>query len=122
MLFHVTLQSKRRDRPGEKPGGPKMSFDQVGADLGQLATLRRLFERDAGELERLVHEISAAVGPAGGQGSVRWDGRVADRFRQDWNQTFAPGLRRLTEALRESAVYVERNRQNISQALNGSAV
>ena len=98
-----------------------MAFDQVGADLGQLATLRRLFERDAGELERLVQEISVAVGPAGGQGSVRWDGRVADRFRQDWNQTFAPGLRRLTDALRESATYVERNRQNISQALNGTA-
>jgi hypothetical protein len=99
-----------------------MPFDHVGADLGQLATLRRLFERDAGELERLVHEISAAVGPAGGQGSVRWDGRVADRFRQDWNHTFVPGLRRLTEALRESATYVERNRQNISQALNGTSV
>ena len=99
-----------------------MAFDQVGADLGQLATLRRLFERDAGELERLIQEISAAVGPAGGHGSVRWDGRVADRFRQDWNQTFAPGLRRLTDALRESATYVERNRQNISQALNGTAV
>ena len=27
-----------------------------------------------------------------------------------------------TEALRESATYVERNRQNISQALNGTAV
>ena len=53
---------------------------------------------------------------------MRWEGRVADRFRQDWNQTFAPGLRRLTEALRESATYVERNRQNISQALNGTAV
>ena len=99
-----------------------MPFDQVGADLGQLATLRRLFERDAGELERLVQEISAAVGPPGAQGTVRWEGRVADRFRQDWNQTFAPGLRRLTDALRESATYVEHNRQNISQALNGTAV
>ncbi len=99
-----------------------MPFDQVGADLGQLATLRRLFERDAGELERLVLEISTAVGPAGGQGTVLWDGMVADRFRQDWNQTFAPGLRRLTDALRESAVYIERNRQNISQALNGTTV
>ena len=99
-----------------------MAFDQVGADLGQLATLRRLFERDAAELERLVQEISAAVGTAGGQGSVRWEGRVADHFRQDWSHTFAPGLRRLTDALRESATYVERNRQNISQALNGTAV
>ena len=45
-----------------------MPFDQVGADLGQLATLRRLFERDAGELERLIQEISAAVGPAGTSG------------------------------------------------------
>jgi uncharacterized protein YukE len=103
-------------------GTAAMPFDQVGADLGQLATLRRLFERDAGELERLIQEISAAVGPPGAQGTVRWEGRVADRFRQDWNQTFAPGLRRLTEALRESATYVERNRQNISQALNGTAV
>jgi hypothetical protein len=115
MLFHVMLDPS-------PTGGADMPFDQVGADLGQLATLRRLFERDAGELERLIHEISAAVGPAGGQGSVRWDGLVADRFRQDWNQSFAPGLRRLTDALRESAVYVERNRQNISQALNGTAV
>jgi len=125
MLFHVMLMV---NNPGVTRGADHdrrtaaMTFDQVGADLGQLATLRRLFERDAGELERLVQEISAAVGPAGGQGSVRWDGRVADRFRQDWNQTFAPGLRRLTDALRESATYVERNRQNISQALNGTAV
>jgi len=99
-----------------------MPHDQVGADLTQLAVLARLFQRDAGEVEHLVAEISAAVGPAGGQGSVRWEGRVADRFRQDWHQTFAPGLRRLAEALRESATYVERNRQNISQALNGTAV
>jgi hypothetical protein len=115
MLFHVKVHRK-------SPKGAEMPFDHVGADLGQLATLRRLFERDAGELERLVHEISAAVGPAGGQGSVVWTGQVAERFRQDWNQTFAPGLRRLTEAMRESAVYVERNRQNISQVLNGTAV
>jgi hypothetical protein len=116
MLFHVSMPVNIRARR------IRMPFDQVSADLGQLATLRRLFERDAGELDRLIHEISAAVGPSGGQGSVRWEGRVADRFRQDWNATFVPGLRRLTEALRESATYVERNRQNISQALNGTPI
>jgi hypothetical protein len=99
-----------------------MPFDHVGADLSQLAALRALFDRKAAELEHLIGEVSASVGPPGGQGSVRWDGQVADRFRQDWNQTFVPGLRRLTEALRQSATYVERNRQNISQALNGTAL
>jgi len=99
-----------------------MSHDQVGASLSQLATLRQLFESKASEVDQIVHSVSASVGPTGGQGSVRWDGQVAERFRQDWSSTFVPNLQRVAEALRESAGYVERNRQNISQALNGTVV
>lgn len=97
-----------------------MSHDHVGADLGQLATLRQLFDAKAAEVDEIVQAVSAAVGPPGGQGSVRWEGQVAERFRQDWGSTFVPNLRRVGEALRESAGYVEQNRQNISQALNGT--
>jgi len=96
-----------------------MASTQVGADIGQLAVLRQLFDTKATEVEALIHEISTSVGDPGGRGSVHWEGQVADRFRQDWGGTFVPSLRQLIEALREHAAYVERNRQNISQALNG---
>ena len=96
-----------------------MASTQVGADIAQLAALRQLFEAKATEVEALIHEISSSVGEAGGRGSVHWEGQVADRFRQEWGGTFVPSLRQLIEAFREHAAYVERNRQNISQALNG---
>ena len=99
-----------------------MSFDHVGASLSQLGTLRQLFDQKAGEIDSLIAEIGTAVGPAGGQGSVHWEGQVAERFRQDWHHTFVPGLRRLLDSLHESGAYIEQNRQNISQALNGSVV
>lgn len=92
---------------------------QVGADITQLATLRQQLETKAGEVDALIREISSAVGQPGSTGSVHWQGQVADRFRQEWSGTFVPSLQRLIEALHEHAAYVERNRQNISQALNG---
>lgn len=97
-----------------------MPSSQVGADIAQLGALRQLFHAKASEVEALVHEISASVGEAGGRGSVHWEGHVADRFRQEWSGTFVPSLRQLVAALEEHAAYVERNRQNISQALNGA--
>lgn len=98
-----------------------MSFDTVGANISQLGSLRQLFDQKAAEVDDLVQQISSAVGHAGGQGAVHWEGQVAERFRQDWSSTFVPNLRRLGEALHESAGYVERNRQNIDQVLNGMA-
>lgn len=98
-----------------------MSFDTVGANISQLGSLRQLFDQKAAEVDDLVRQVSAAVGGPGGQGSVHWEGQVAERFRQDWTTTFVPNLRRLSEALHESAGYVERNRQSIDQVLNGAA-
>jgi hypothetical protein len=98
-----------------------MATTHVGADISQLAALRQQLEAKAGEVEALIHEISGAVGEPGATGSVHWQGQVADQFRLEWSGTFVPGLRRLAESLREHAAYVERNRQNISQALNGAA-
>jgi hypothetical protein len=98
-----------------------MSFDTVGANITQLGTLRQLFDQKATEVDELIRQVSAAVGHAGGPGSVHWEGRVADRFRSDWASTFVPNLRRVSEALHESSTYVERNRQSIDQVLNGTA-
>lgn len=98
-----------------------MSFDTVGANITQLGTLRQLFDQKAAEVDELIRQVSTAVGTPGGQGAVHWEGQVAERFRGDWNSTFVPNLRRLGEALHESAAYVERNRQNIDQVLNGVA-
>ena len=98
-----------------------MPISFVGADIGQLAVLRQLFERKAAEVDQLIGEISAAVGGPGAQGSVRWEGQVAERFRQEWSASFVPGLRQLIESLHSNGAYIERNRQNISQALNGTA-
>jgi uncharacterized protein YukE len=97
-----------------------MSFDTVGANITQLGTLRQLFDQKAAEVDDLIRQISSAVGEAGGRGAVHWEGQVAERFRQDWTSTFVPNLRRLGEALHESAGYVERNRQSIDQVLNGA--
>ena len=96
-------------------------MDHVAANISQMATLRQLFERKAADVDALVREVSAAVGEAGGRGSVQWEGQVAERFRQEWGASFVPNLRRLGEALQQHAAYVEANRQNISQALNGTS-
>ena len=95
-------------------------MDNVGATISQLAGLHQLFQRKAGEVELLISEITTAVGSPGGRGAVHWEGQVAERFRQEWTGSFVPNLRRLIEALQESGAYVERNRQSISQVLNGA--
>ena len=95
-------------------------MDHVGATISQLAGLNQLFHRKATEVEHLIAEINAAVGSPGGRGSVHWEGQVAERFRHEWSSSFVPNLRRLIEALQQSGTYVERNRQSISQVLNGA--
>lgn len=93
--------------------------DTVGMNLTQMAALQQAFEARAAEVERLVAELGGLVGTGGGPGAVHWVGRVADQFRAEWDGTYVPNLRRLSEALREQARWVGEQRRRSNLVLNG---
>jgi uncharacterized protein YukE len=96
-----------------------MSGDQIGVNLTQMTDLQRSFEAKAVEVEQLVTDLSRLVGTGGGMGTVFWQGRVADRFRAEWDTMYVRSLRQLAEALRLQARYVDDNRRRSNLALNG---
>ena len=95
------------------------SNDTVGANLSQLAELQRTFERKAAEVEQLIGEVSRLVGSSGAPGAVHWQGRLADRFRSEWDSVYVRNLRQLVEALRDQSRYVDENRRRSNLVLNG---
>ena len=48
--------------------------------------------------------------------STWWKGPAADRFRSEWECTFAPTLRQLETALREASAEISRRHQALTQA------
>ncbi len=93
--------------------------DTVGVNLAQMVELQRSLERKAAEVEQLLAELGALVGSGGAAGAVHWQGRVADRFRQEWDGVFARHLRQLAESLHQQARFVDDNRRRSNLALNG---
>lgn len=82
----------------------------IGADMGQLQSLKGTFDRESGTVAQLTGTITSQVG------ATQWQGPAADRFRQAWEGEFAPTLRRLEQALQEASAEVQRRHEALLQA------
>jgi uncharacterized protein YukE len=83
---------------------------RIGADIGQLASLKRTFDAQS----RAVQDLTRSV--AGQVDQTWWIGPAADKFKAEWRSSFEPTLRRLEAALQEAGLEVERRRSQLEQA------
>ena len=86
---------------------------QLGADVEQLDRLARKFDEEASQITQAVSQINSQVQ------SAWWKGTDADRFRQEWQGTYASQLRRIAEALRNVGTNV-RNQAAQQRQTSGS--
>lgn len=70
----------------------------VGADVGALRSLSKLFDDTAHRFERTGSELTASLARSS------WSGADAARFRSDWNARLRPRLTDVAQDLSESAV------------------
>lgn len=70
----------------------------VGADVGALRSLSKLFDDTAHRFERTGSELTASLTRSS------WSGPDAARFRSDWNSRLRPRLTDVARDLSESAV------------------
>ena len=78
---------------------------KLGADVEQLDTLAKKFDQEAEQLTQAVSQIGSQVK------SVWWEGRDADRFRSEWEATYASQLRKISEALKQVGQGVRKQAQ-----------
>lgn len=83
-----------------------------GANLGDLQSLRALFEGKAGEVESLQSTVTSKVA----RGATAWEGPGAEKFRAAWDGEFMPALNNLREALTQASVAVAKYHDNIEMA------
>lgn len=82
----------------------------IGAEMGQLETLKGTFDRESGNVSELTSTISGQLG------NTWWKGPAADRFRASWDSDFAPMLRKLEASLQEASQEVQRRHDALMQA------
>jgi uncharacterized protein YukE len=87
-------------------------MSQVGGNLEQLVSLKGKFTTEAGDVQRLVSQISGAID------NTWWIGPAAERFKGSWNSDFRPALGRLQEALLDAAREVGNREQALRNAGN----
>jgi uncharacterized protein YukE len=108
-----------RQSSATSTGAPMTTTGQVGANLEQMIELAQRFQVKADEVEQLITDLSRLVGSGGAMGAVYWQGRLADRFRAEWDSVYVRNLRQLADALRDQARYVDDNRRRSNLVLNG---
>lgn len=82
----------------------------IGADMGQLESLKGTFDQKASVVADLRAAISSQLS------GTQWQGPAADRFRNSWSSDFAPSLQRLEEALQEASAEIQRRHEALLQA------
>ena len=83
---------------------------QIGAELGQLQSLKKTFDASAQKTIELKTSVHSSL-----EGTW-WKGPAADRFRQAWASEFEPALMKLEAALKEAGVEVNRRHDALQQA------
>ena len=83
---------------------------QIGAELGQMQTLKKTFDTSAQKSVELSTSVRGALD------NTWWKGPAADRFRQAWTSEFEPALKKLDAALKEAGVEVQRRHDALQQA------
>lgn len=82
----------------------------IGADMGQLQSLKSTFDQKT----QVVGELRATISTQ--LNGTQWQGPAADRFRNSWSGDFAPSLQRLEEALQEASGEIQRRHDALQQA------
>ena len=82
---------------------------QLGADVEQLDQLARKFEQEAQQIAQATQQISSQVN------STWWKGPDADRFKNEWEGTYASQLKKIAEALRQVGQVVRKQAQQQRQ-------
>lgn len=82
---------------------------QIGATIEQMGTLSQKFSTEAQKVSSLRSEVTSQIS------STWWEGPAAQRFKSEWEGSYAPMLNRLQASLEECATEV-RNRSAAIEA------
>lgn len=83
---------------------------QIGAEIGQLESLKSTFDRQSQAVQELMSTIGSQLG------NTWWKGPAADRFREQWSSHFEPMLRELQTSLQDAGTEVNSRREALVQA------
>lgn len=83
---------------------------QIGAELGQMQSLKKTFDTNAQKSVELLTSVRSNLE------STFWKGPAADRFRQAWQSEFEPALKKLEAALKEAGSEVQRRHDALQRA------
>ena len=81
-----------------------------GMDVEQVRSLASLLTQKADSIEQVIQEITNRLA------GTDWKGPDAEQFRNDWNSTLVPSLRRVKDTLTETSQRATRNAQDQEQA------
>jgi uncharacterized protein YukE len=83
---------------------------QIGAELGQMQSLKKTFDTNAHKSIELMTSVRSSLE------NTFWKGPAADRFRQAWKGEFEPALKKLEAALKEAGAEVQRRHDALQKA------
>ena len=83
---------------------------RIGASIEELSDLRAAFDRQAEQVIQLARMIRSQLD------NTAWEGPAAERFRSSWAGEFEPSMSRLSGALRDAGVEVDKRREALLQA------
>lgn len=86
----------------------------VGMDIEQVRGLARNLEQQAQVIDDIISQLNSALQ------STDWKGPDADQFRNDWNSSLVPDLRRVAGELRRASQRADRNAQAQANTSNQS--
>jgi WXG100 family type VII secretion target len=87
-----------------------MSGNVIGAEIGQLHTLKADFNRHSGEVDQLLAALRGQLH------NTYWKGGASERFRDAWEREYEPALRNLSQALVEAGDEVGRRADALEHA------
>jgi WXG100 family type VII secretion target len=83
---------------------------QVGANPEELRNLGRTFDKESGDVKRLINSIEAQIGHAW------WVGPAKDKFQSQWDSEFKKVLNNLSDSLQQAGQAVKTTADRIEAA------
>lgn len=87
--------------------------DRIGGDLSRMDELKAQFDKESGEIERLIGTLDGWVNNTIGPD---WFGPAAERFAAEWQGEYKGSLTRMREALMAASAEVQARRDALLQA------
>ncbi len=83
---------------------------RIGASIEELSDLKAAFDRQAEQVMQLARTIRTQLD------NTAWEGPASERFRSSWSGEFEPSMGKLSGALRDAGVEVDKRREALLQA------